>query len=168
MPTYAETVKYELERLEDFEIQQRISGNQMTEEAMAIAMSILNARGASLEPSVLPNSQESAKVQSRTKVAKENPSFFLGIGIITTFIGFSIVLNMSSSMEYAFGVTLGRILVASIVALPIFLVWRFFTTSGRNQSLSTAFNAFAVIVGILWLLVFFVFTSIIPAIFPVR
>lgn len=156
MPTYEETVRSEMERLEDHELQRRLAAGTLTEEARAIAVSVLNARGAPLQPpSVLSHTADYPTTADDPERPKPPPrSAFLGVGVIATFFGFSVMLNATGSISYAFGIALGHLLSAGVVALPPFLLWRFFTSGGRMSSIATAFNVYFALLGAVWLVLF--------------
>lgn len=122
MSSYAETVQGTLERLEDDELRQRIASGALTDDGQSIAMSILTARGAALDPPDTIPADSSDHVQTKRQTTDlSGPSAFLGLGVISTAIGFSFLLNAGQSIGFGAGVTAGRLLGASVVALPFFL-----------------------------------------------
>ena len=153
MSSYAGTVQETLERLEDHELQERIASGVLTDEAKTIAMSILTARGAALDPpdSATRDADEHATTKRQT-TDPSGASAFLGLGVIATAFGFSFLFNAGQSIGFGFGVTAGRLLGASVVALPFFLVWRFFSSSGRAKPLGAAFNVFAFLLVTVWVI----------------
>lgn len=151
MSSYTGTVQETLERLEDHELQERIASGMLTDEAKAIAMSILTARGAALDP------PDSAPIDTGDHATRKRPSpteasAFLGLGVIATAFGFSFLFNAGQSIGFGLGVTAGRLLGASVVALPFFLIWRFFSSSGRARSQAAAFNVFAFLLVAVWVI----------------
>ena len=163
MSTYAETVRNELERLEDLELQQRLNVDGLTEEARAIAISILNTRGAPLEPPASASLANGPSDPANQPLAKPPArSAFLGLGVLATAAGFSVLFNSSASVGYGIGIAVGHLLASSVIALPFFLVWRFFSRSGRTKSLATGFNIFTAFVVVAWLLFFVVLALLLP------
>lgn len=172
MPSYAEIVQGTLERLEDNELRKRIASGTLTDEGKSIAMSILTTRGAALDPTDAIPADSSDHVETKRQATDlSRPSAFLGLGVITTAIGFSFLLNAGQSIGFGVGVTAGRLLGASVVALPFFLGWRFFTSSGRVKSLAAAFNVFAfllVFVWAVWTILIAAMPALLQGLLPVR
>lgn len=145
-PTYAETVRAELERQDSLDLQQRIAAGLLTEEAQTIAALILKQRGEPLRapaPS-LTQHPDSPKLQRKPR------SGFLGLGVFVSLIGFGLLGNSATSLQYGLGAAFGQVAGASVLALPLFLVYRFFTSSGRSHSLTTGFNIYAALVAGVW------------------
>lgn len=156
-PTYAETVRAELQRQDSLELQQRLAAGGLTEEAYTIAASILRERG---EPLQVPPQTPAPSPNSQAQKRKPR-SGFLGLGVLASLVGFGLLGNSATSMQYGVGVALSQLAIALIVALPIFLAFRFFTTTGRTQSLATGFNVFSAFVALVWL-AFVVLRAVLP------
>ena len=80
---------------------------------------------------------------------------FLGLGALATQIALSsLFLAQGQSLGYALGGAIGQATGAGALALPVLLIWRFFTSSGRSRPLGFAFNVFALLAVAIWLLLF--------------
>lgn len=88
---------------------------------------------------------------------------FLGIGMIASATGLAILFTDDPSFGYKIGSSLGQILGSAILALPIFLIWRYATKTGRTVILSRSFNIFATILVVTWLLLFVIAKNFLPS-----
>jgi hypothetical protein len=88
---------------------------------------------------------------------------FLGIGMIVSATGFAMLFTDDPSFGYKIGSSLGQILGSAILALPIFLIWRYATRNGRMAKISRSFNIFATILVVTWFLLFFVAKNLLPS-----
>jgi hypothetical protein len=91
------------------------------------------------------------------------PSPFLGIGMIASATGLAMLFTDAPSLGYKVGSSLGQILGSAILALPIFLIWRYATKTGRMAKLSRSFNIFAAILVVTWFLLFVVAKNFLPS-----
>ncbi len=91
------------------------------------------------------------------------PSSFLGIGMIASATGLAILFTDDPNIGYKIGSSLGQILGSAILALPLFLIWRYATNTGRMANFSRSFNIFATILVVTWFLLFVVAKNLLPS-----
>jgi len=90
-------------------------------------------------------------------------SAYLGLGILASAFGFALLFADSPSFAYKAGTALGQLLGTSILALPLFLIWRFATKRGQVARLARAFNVFCLLLVLLWFLLFVVAKNLLPS-----
>lgn len=145
MSAYENGVRQNLEGMEDLELQQRLASGTLTDEARAVAVSILNERGTSLEsPASSPESiqvhegaatpsaqqpriMKNDAVRSLTRIAKTAAQCGLLIGALLALISAARSLLVSGEAWYWLkigewiGMVLGGAVWAVVLTVPV--VW---------------------------------------------
>ena len=91
------------------------------------------------------------------------PGPFLGVGMIASAVGLAMLFTDDPSFGYKVGLSLGQISISAILALPIFLIWRYATKNGRMAMFGRSFNIFATILIVTWFLLFVVAKNMLPS-----
>jgi hypothetical protein len=81
-------------------------------------------------------------VSDRISNPPQVSSPFLGLGVIASAIGFIILFTDDNNFGYRLGTALGQLLPCAILTLPVFIIWKYATQSGKVSSASKAFNVF--------------------------
>lgn len=90
-------------------------------------------------------------------------SAYLGLGVVASALGFAFLFTDDPSFGFKVGSSLGQVLGPSILALPLFLIWRFATKHGRIARLAKAFNVFCFVLVAVWFLLFVVAKNLLPS-----
>jgi hypothetical protein len=91
---------------------------------------------------------------------------FLGAGVLFSAFALAVLFSDAGSMQFRLGLIVGQLAGAAALSLPIFLVWRFATASGRRQPLGVAFNVFSGLVVVAWLILFVVVKNALVSLEP--
>ena len=92
----------------------------------------------------------------------KTPSPFFGISLIASAGGLTMLFTESASFGFRIGTAIGQLLSCSILALPIFILWKYATRNGKAASKGKGFNAFSVILAVTWLLLFVIVKNTLP------
>jgi hypothetical protein len=89
-------------------------------------------------------------IEVATQAESTESSFYLGLGVLASIFGVSFLFSDSVSFNYKFGFAFGQIVIVGILSLPIFLLWKYFSTAGKNKSSQYSFNFYTAIFLIIW------------------
>lgn len=87
---------------------------------------------------------------------------FLGVGVLASAFGIYVLFDDQGSLGFRAGAFAGGFLGAMVIALPLFLIWRFALKAGRSQPLGAAFNIFVALAVSIWILLFVVAKQALP------
>lgn len=93
--------------------------------------------------------------------APAESSPFLGAGMIAAAGGFSLLFSEMPGSAYSFGEVLGQLMGSGILALPVYLVWRFALPQGKSASPVRAWNVFAGMLAGVWFLLYVVVRNLV-------
>ena len=87
---------------------------------------------------------------------------FLGFGVLLSVFALAILFRGNGSLEFKIRNVAGEIVIAAVLTLPLFLIWRYATRVGRRQPLGIAFNVFSGMTTVIWLVLFVFIKGALP------
>ena len=88
---------------------------------------------------------------------------FLGVGVLASTLGLYVLFNDQGTLDFRIGTFAGGFFGSMVIALPLFLLWRFALKAGRSQTLGAAFNIFVALAVSIWFLLFVVAKQALPS-----